>query len=232
MLSATAPVRPDGVPDRREPQTRQPTGDPAPQRTRALVLTGAFAGLRIGELAGLQVGDFDPLRRQLRVRRTVSDISGRVVIGPPKTAKSIRTVSLPSSITKDLTDHIAERGATSSEDWIFPSPDGGPIRRTSWVRRFWKPGLAAAGLNKDLGTHTLRHSQVALLIAQGEHPKVIADRLGHTSVRTVLDVYGHLYEGADQAAAEALDKQIASYARPERVQHTVIELPQSRRNPR
>jgi integrase len=65
------------------------------------------------------------------------------------------------------------------------------------VRRFWKPGLVAAGLNKDLGTYTLRHSQVALLIAQGEHPKVIADRLGHTSVRTVLDVYGRLNEGAD-----------------------------------
>jgi integrase len=49
-----------------------------------------------------------------------------------------------------------------------------------------------------------------LLIAQGEHPKLIADRLGHTSVRTVLDVYGHLYEGADQAAAEGLDAQIAA----------------------
>jgi integrase len=51
---------------------------------------------------------------------------------------------------------------------------------------------------------------VSLLIAQGEHPKVIADRLGHTSVRTVLDVYGHLYEGADEAAAERLDAQITS----------------------
>jgi integrase len=44
----------------------------------------------------------------------------------------------------------------------------------------------------------------------GEHPKVIADRLGHTSVRTVLDVYGHLYEGVDEAAAEWLDAQITS----------------------
>jgi integrase len=199
--------------------------DSIDSRYRALVLIGAFAGLRIGELAGLQLGDFDPLRSQLRVRRTVSDVAGRVVIGPPKTTKSTRTVSLPRSITKELTDYLAERGTTSPEDWIFPSPVGGPIRRTGWVRRFWKPALAAAGLNESLGTHTLRHSQ-------GEHPKVIADRLGHTSVRTVLDVYGHLYEGADQAAAEALDKQIASYARPERVQHTVIELLQSRRNPR
>lgn len=80
--------------------------------------------------------------------------------------------------------------------------------RTAWVRRVWKPALATANLDQDLGTHTLRRSQVALLIAQGVHPKVIADRLGHTSVRTVLDVYGHLYEGADEAAAERLESQI------------------------
>jgi integrase len=62
----------------------------------------------------------------------------------------------------------------------------------------------------------LRRSQVALLIAQGEHPKVIADRLGHTCVRTVLDGYGHLYECADEAAAERLDAQITSRARADR----------------
>ena len=95
-------------------------------------------------------------------------------------------------------------------DWIFPAPEGGPIRRTAWIRRIWKPAIENANLDHDLGTHTLRRSQVALLVAQGEHPKVIADRLGHTSVRTVLDVYGHLYEGADQAAAERLDAQISA----------------------
>jgi len=63
--------------------------------------------------------------------------------------------------------------------------------------------------------HTLRRSQVALLIAQGEHPKISADRLGHTSVRTVLDVYGHLCEGADEAAAERLEKSIVSASRRE-----------------
>lgn len=52
--------------------------------------------------------------------------------------------------------------------------------------------------------HDLRHSHVALLIEQGIHPAVIASRLGHTSVRTVLDVYGHLYEGLDRDAADAL----------------------------
>ncbi len=193
-------------------------------RYRALVLVGAFSGLRLGELAGLQVGDFDPLRRQLRVRRTVSDVQGRLIEGPPKTPKSVRSVTLPATVVEELTSHLGARPDVVAADWIFPAPEGGPLRRTGWVRRHWKPALVAAGLDDDLGTHTLRHSHVALLIAQGEHPKVIADRLGHTSVKTVLDVYGHLYEGADGDAADRLDEQIASYSRPERVPARVVDI--------
>lgn len=178
-------------------------------RYRELVLVGAFGGFRIGELAGLQLGDFDPLRSLIRVRRTASDVGGKVIVGPPKTSKGIRTVALPRSITQQLVDHVATLSDKGNTAWLFPAPEGGPIRRTAWTRRVWKPALAAAGLDEVLGTHTLRRSQVALLIAQGEHPKVIADRLGHTSVRTVLDVYGHLYEGADQSAAERLEAQLS-----------------------
>lgn len=179
-------------------------------RYRALVLVGAFGGLRIGEIAGLQLGDFDPLRSLIRVRRTASDVSGEIIVGPPKTTKSIRTVALPRSITEQLVEHVARLDEKGPGGWIFPAPEGGPIRRTAFMRRVWKPALVAADLDVELGTHTLRRSQVALLIAQGEHPKVIADRLGHTSVRTVLDVYGHLYEGADEAAAERLQAQITA----------------------
>ena len=45
----------------------------------------------------------------------------------------------------------------------------------------------------------------ATLIAQGEHPKVIQERLGHASIKTTLDTYGHLFDGMDEAAAERLD---------------------------
>ncbi len=177
-------------------------------RYRTLILVGAFGGLRISELAGLQVRDFNPDDGHLRIRRGVTHVRGHTVVGPPKTTKSIRTVALPGTISRYLSAHIAGLRHTGPDDWIFPAPEGGPIRYTNWVRPFWKPALTAAGLPDDLGTHTLRRSQVALLIAEGEHPKVIADRLGHTSVRTVLDVYGHLYEGADQAAAARLETRI------------------------
>jgi integrase len=138
-------------------------------RYRALVLVGAF---RIGELAGLQLGDFDPLRGLVHVRRTASDVQGQLIVGPPKTAKSIRTVALPQSISKQLAEHTAQLDETDPAAWLFPAPEGGPIRRTNWMRRVWKPALEAAVPDPDLGTHTLCRSQVALLIAQGEHQKL------------------------------------------------------------
>jgi len=53
--------------------------------------------------------------------------------------------------------------------------------------------------------HDLRHTHAAMLIAQGEHPKVIQSRLGHASITTTLNTYGHLFEGLDEAAADRLD---------------------------
>ena len=53
--------------------------------------------------------------------------------------------------------------------------------------------------------HDLRHTHAAQLIAAGEHPKVIQERLGHASIRTTLDTYGHLFAGMDAQAAERID---------------------------
>ena len=94
-----------------------------------------------------------------------------MIVGPPKTAKSIRTVVLPRSVTEQLVEHVTRLDETHPDVWLFPAPVGGPIRRTAWMRRVWKPALAAADLEQGLGTHTLRRSQVALLIAEGEHPR-------------------------------------------------------------
>jgi integrase len=80
----------------------------------------------------------------------------------------------------------------AGSDLVLTDPKGGPIRRTNWRRRFWKPAVAAAWLSPAPGFHDLRHTAGAGAIAQGAHPKAIQVRLGHASVRTMLDVYGHL----------------------------------------
>lgn len=103
--------------------------------------------------------------------------------------------------------------ATSPGDstFVFGSPDGGPLRRTNWRRRFWVPAVAAS-VGDPMRFHDLRHTHAALLVAAGEHPKVIQQRLGHASISTTLDTYGHLMEGLDVAAADRLEAMRAAVA--------------------
>lgn len=195
------------------------------QRYRAMVMVGALAGLRVGEVCGLKVEDIDLLRRRLFVRRTVGNVNGSTEAGRPKTEKSFRSVALPPVLVGELETHLGQLSDSGPDAWLFPSPKGGPIDSKNWNRRVWKPAAKAAGLPERLRFHDLRHSHVALLIEVGEHPRAIADRLGHTNVNTVLNVYGHLLEGTDEAAANRIDERIASYSRPGNETASVTPLP-------
>lgn len=72
----------------------------------------------------------------------------------------------------------------------------------------------------------MHHTHAALLIAEGVHPKIVQERLGHASIRTTLDIYGHLFQGLDEAAAEALDSTyrgaLAALARPTAAPNVVV----------
>lgn len=170
---------------------------------RAMVLVGAYAGLRWGESAGLRVESVDVLRRTLTVDRTLVEVNGELSLGPPKTPGSIRQVSLPSFLAAELSDHL-NRWPPTENGLVFTSKEGGPSRHTNFRRRYWMPAVKAAGL-APLRYHDLRHSHAALLIAQGEHPKLIADRLGHSNPIVTMTTYAHLFPGLDRAAADRLD---------------------------
>jgi hypothetical protein len=87
---------------------------------------------------------------------------------------------------------------------VFTGPKGAALRATNFRRRIWGPAIRAAEFD-GLRIHDLRHTAVALWIAAGASPKEVARRAGHTSVKTVLDVYGHLYDEADVALRERLE---------------------------
>ena len=172
-------------------------------RYRALVLTAGYTGGRFGELAALRIGHegLDLLRKKMTIQTTLTEVRGHVTLGPPKTQAANRSVSLPRFIVDELAHHLENQ----SGDHVFTSPDGKPLRRHNFRRRVWVPGVKAAGLN-GLRFHDLRHSHAAMLIAAGEHPKLISARLGHSTIRTTLDTYGHLLPGLDEAAADRLDQ--------------------------
>ena len=183
---------------------------------RTLILTVAYTGLRWGEAAALRPDNLNLLARTLTVTHTLAEVRGHLLVTEPKTASARRTLALPASIAELIGHHLAAGLAECG--FVFTSTEGKPLRRTHFRPRVWLPAVAAS-VGEPCRFHDLRHSHVAMLIAHGEHPKTIAARLGHASVRTVLDVYGHLYEGLDQAAAERLDgivlRQLAASPRPE-----------------
>ena len=168
----------------------------------AMVLTAAYTGLRFSELRALRVDRFDALRRTIRVTTSLVESRSQFFFEEPKSEAARRTVRVPRFLVEVLASHLTSRGDDSG--LVFSAPQGGPIRRNNFRRRVWLPAVEAS-VGQPCTFHDLRHSHAAILIAQGEHPKVIQERLGHASIKTTLDTYGHLFEGLDEAAADRLE---------------------------
>jgi integrase len=169
---------------------------------RALIYSAAYLGCRWGELAGLKRDQLDLLRRRVYVIGTLEEIGSRVrYVHETKTSESRRVLSVPRFLVDVLAEHLA--GAPES-DYMFTSRVGDPLRRSSFRQSHWLPAVRRAGL-EALRFHDLRHTCVALLIAQGAHPKEIQVRLGHASITTTLNTYGHLMPSLDAALSERLD---------------------------
>lgn len=185
--------------------------DTIDSRYRALVLLGAYSGLRWGEMAGLDVGKVDLMRGEVDVVEILLDIDGQLSFGKPKTRAGRRKVGLPRSIVDELAAHIAQRPNPES-GLVFQSARGGPLRRSLFRRRTWLPAIEDAGLS-PLRVHDLRHTAIAFWIYAGAHVREIATRAGHTSASVVLDRYGHIFPESDVRLRETLEA-MATSSRP------------------
>ena len=175
---------------------------------RPMIWLGSIVGLRFSEIAGLRVGRIDFLRRSLSVVETVTkDGRGGVVLGPPKSTASRRTVALPLALTTLLSDHLTRLGLTGADTQalLFPAPGGGPLRYANWRNRAWVPACKEAGLT-GIGFHDLRRLSATLLVNEGIDVKTAQTRLGHSDVRLTLELYAQAVGQADRAAANRLGR--------------------------
>jgi integrase len=110
---------------------------------RALILLGAFGGLRIGEMAGLRRGRVDLEAGTVQVIEVITEPKGQLHFGPPKTSAGRRMVGLPRFVVDALAERMA--GPGSPEDLVFAGPHGGALRVTLFRRRFCcrRPGRPA-----------------------------------------------------------------------------------------
>jgi len=205
-----------------------------PARFRAVVPLVAGAGLRQGEVFGLEVDRVDFLRRREVdvAQQLVTLAGGKPFLGPPKTPESVRVVPLAQLTLDELAAHLAafpaagvevedrtdpRRPAPRPARLVFTMPDGRPVARHDWSTT-WAPAARAAGLPARTGLHVLRHLYASLLIRHGESVKTVQARLGHSSAAITLDTYGHLWPDADDRTREAVEAALSaatSRSRPE-----------------
>ena len=183
--------------------------DVAAEPYRALYLLALTTGLRRGELLGLRWGDVDLQKGLLFVRRSLTRVrqGNHYVIreGPTKSRLSRRTIDLSPETVQVLLQHPA--GDDPARDYVFHSRTGGPIDPSNLDTSF-RRDLAAAGL-PEIRFHDLRHTHASLLITAGVHPKAIQARLGHASIQTTLNIYGHLMPSAFEGVGAQLDGLLA-----------------------
>ncbi len=168
-------------------------------RLEALYQIALGLGLRRGEVLALRWADIDVGASTLR-------------IATRKTAASARKLPLPDTLRTALQRHLerqqAER-AEQGEPWqdvglVFPSEVGTPINGRNLFRHF-KRLLTHAGLPQTVRFHDLRHSCATFLIAQGVHPRVVMEILGHSQISITMNTYGHVLPETQQDAVQKLD---------------------------
>ena len=197
-------------------EARSLIGAVAVHRLGALFSVALAVGLRQGEALGLRWEDIDLYGGTLTVRKALQRIDGSFDLVEPKTVRSRRTIALPSAAVDALRTHrarqIEERlmaGSLWDDDWglVFTTTTGCPLHGTNVTRTFQQL-LAKAGLLRQR-FHDLRHSCASLLLAQGVHPRVVMETLGHSQIGLTMNTYSHVLPPLQREAAARMDEVLA-----------------------
>lgn len=194
----------------------------AGNRMHIPILLAVMTGMRRGEVLGLKwsdvVLDDGEEMGSLQVRRSLQETKDGISAKVPKTSSGSRTIALSSTTVAELKRHHARQAAQRlalgasyhGEDWVCAADDGKIISPSAFSHGF-KNLVAAVGLRR-IRLHDLRHTHATLLLLQGVNPKVVSERLGHSTVSLTLDVYSHVMPGMQQQAVDRFEELLADGA--------------------
>jgi integrase len=150
---------------------------------------------------GLQVDRIDFMRRTVRVdQQVLTPGNGPAVLGPPKTASSVRTVPLADVVIEELAEHL--RRFPPVDGFVFVTELDRPVRRSTF-QAAWARGVKAAGAT-GVRFHDLRHHYAPALIAAGCSVKAVQAALGHASATETLETYAHLWPADEDRTLDAI----------------------------
>ena len=168
-----------------------------PLEDQAIWATALYAGLRRGEIMALRWSAIDFKAGTIEVRQ-----SWDVEHGPQDTkSRNRRRVPVPTVLRQHLLAHKLRR--PPARELVFGTASERPFSASALVKRA-EEAWASAGLER-IGLHECRHTYASLMIAAGCNAKALSDYMGHASITTTFDRYGHLMPGNHGQAAELLD---------------------------
>lgn len=156
-----------------------------------------WLGCRIGEALALTSSDIDLEKATISVTKTYYRRNKTDYITSPKTESSNRKITIPKFLQGEIKEYLDRWYELAPDERIFPITDRA-------VQKKMKQKTEEAKL-KPIRVHDLRHSHIALLIEKRLQPLVIAQRVGHDSVNTTMNIYGHLYPNKQKEVADLLN---------------------------
>jgi len=176
---------------------------------KAFVYVGAMCGLRASEIRALTWNDIDFEQSILSIDKA-ADGTGRVF--PPKSKAGTRKVPLPEAVIRELR-YLKVSLPPNDLNLVFPNRAGKIMSGNAIYRGFWVKIMKELGFIDDEGKprfffHSLRHTAASLYIRRGVDPKKLSSIIGHSSIRTTYDLYGHLWEDTegDRLLAAGIEK--------------------------
>lgn len=189
------------------------------QRDLALFYLLMYGGLRIGEACALYLNDYYPLTKEVNISKTLgssasNQLKNSYKIFPPKSKSAYRTNPLPEIAYKQLENWIKLRNeyvglfplVFQESHFLFCKKDGSPMTPRD-VREKFKVIIKNARLTK-ITLHGLRHTYTALQIQAGTDPKSLQMLLGHSNVKTTLDIYAHITGDKRRETISQFDKML------------------------
>lgn len=190
-----------------------------------LLRVAVGTGMRYGEVTALWVSDIDLRHKAIRINKAwkrdgedgEQDVPAWLKkrlrrkhnmrghhLGNPKTPKSRRTIEISDDVAAVFERHVSGRAA---DDFVFISPTGLPLHNGDYYERVWTPLMGTIGKKgvAPFRFHDLRHTHVAWLIAGGVPLPHIQARLGHESITTTIDTYGHLLPVGGDLISRVID---------------------------
>jgi integrase len=182
-----------------------------PTRMFVPVMLGVLCGLRRGEVTALKWGSVDFGTAQLSIAESTEQTKAGTREKETKSGRA-RTVALPFLAVEELRRHriaqaeeLLRLGVRITDDThVFSQADGNPVQPNSLTHEFVRI-LALCPALPRIRFHDLRHSHATHLLANGVHPKVAQERLGHSSIAITLDLYSHIMPGMQADAAAKVD---------------------------